>query len=261
MKMLYALLALVPAVALAGPFDGTWKTRLDATQFSAKPQVFSVSKGMYDCASCAPKVSIKADGADQPVTGHAYFDTISVKAINDASLRIVYKKAGKLMYENTYSVSADHNTLTARTSDQSGTVPVSSEMVFKRGTGQASTGPVGSHATSGTWQYDSIKSMSDAGGVVTYTETADGLKMSSPTGQSYEAKFDGKEVPIQGDAAQTTVSLKRNGPREIEETDRQNGKVSDIVQIRVSADGKKMVMADHDVPHDRTDMYVLDKQP
>ena len=261
MKHLIALLALIPVTAFAGPFDGTWKMRLDATQFASKPEVWSLANGTYSCNSCAPKISIKADGSDQPVTGHPYFDTVAAKAASDTAVHLTYKKAGKLVYDWTYTVSADHNSLSLKWSDQSGTQPVTGETTFRRGAGQAANAAPGAHAASGTWVYDSIKNMSDAGSLVTYAETADGLKMSTPTGQSYEAKFDGKEVPLVGDTGGTTVSLKRVGPREIEETDRHAGKVSDIVAIRVSADGKKIVISDNDVLHERTDMFVLDKQP
>jgi hypothetical protein len=50
-------------------------------------------------------------------------------------------------------------------------------------------------------------------------DTADGLKMSDPNGNSYDAKFDGKDDPIQGDPGHTMVSLKRIGNDTIEETD------------------------------------------
>jgi len=261
MKILLALLAMVPVSVFAGPFDGTWKMRLDATQFATKPEVWSVNKGVYDCASCVPKTTVKADGSDQPVSGHPYFDTVAVKVISDSAVRISYKKAGKLMFEDSYTVSADHSALTMKWTDQSGTQTVTGENTFRRAAGVAAGGPAGSHAASGTWLYDSIKSISDAGSLVMYTETADGLKMSNPTGQSYEAKFDGKEVALQGDAGSTTIALKRVGPREIEETDRHAGKVTDVIAIRVSADGKKLVVSDNDTLHDRTDVYVLDKQP
>ena len=62
---------------------------------------------------------------------------------------------------------------------------------------------------------------------VTYTQTAEGLKMSSPTGQSYDAKFDGKAVPIVGDTANTMASIKRIDARTIEETDTRDGKIVD----------------------------------
>ena len=60
---------------------------------------------------------------------------------------------------------------------------------------------------------------------ITYQGTADGLKMSDPNGNGYDAKFDGKDDPIQGDSGHTMVSLKRIGNDTIEETDWREGLV------------------------------------
>jgi len=258
MKLLCAVLAFIPAAAFAaGPFDGTWKMRLDATDFAPKPETFIIDGGMYHCASCAPKIDVKADGSDQPVTGHAYYDSVAVKPAGDSAYHIVRKKAGKVMYDATFTVSADRQTLTEKMLDQSGSQPVNLEVQFKR----SAKAPAGAHAASGSWVYSKLVSMSDSGALVTYQETADGLKMSNPTGQSYDAKFTGADAPIVGDPAQTMVSLKKLRPNEIEETDKRDGKPVEVYDIKVSADGKKMIVSDHDLLNDRTDMYFLNKQP
>ena len=70
-----------------------------------------------------------------------------------------------------------------------------------------------------------MNSISDNGLTVTYQGTEDGLKMSDPNGESYEAKFDGKDYPVQGDPGHTMVSLKRIGNDTIEETDKRDGKM------------------------------------
>lgn len=73
-------------------------------------------------------------------------------------------------------------------------------------------GPAGSHALSGSWRGEKID-LSKSGLTVTYQTTTDGLKMSSLQGDSYDAKFDGKDYPINGDAGQTMVALKnRDSP-------------------------------------------------
>ena len=55
---------------------------------------------------------IKADGADQKVPATAYWDTVSVRIADDRIVEIISKKAGKPMYTETDTVSADGNTLT-----------------------------------------------------------------------------------------------------------------------------------------------------
>ena len=51
--------------------------------------------------------------------------------------------------------------------------------------------------------------MSDNGLTVTYQSTADGLKMADLNGESYDAKFAGRDYPVEGDPGHTMVSLKR----------------------------------------------------
>ena len=51
------------------------------------------------------------------------------------------------------------------------------------------------------------------------------MTYSTPTGQSYTAKLDGKDVPYMGDPGTTSVSLKRMGDA-FEETDKRDGKVT-----------------------------------
>ena len=59
--------------------------------------------------------------------------------------------------------------------------------------------PAGAHALSGSWKMDKYDNVSDEGTTVTYKLNGDTLHMTSPAGQSYDAKLDGTEVPIQGD--------------------------------------------------------------
>lgn len=259
-KNLFAVLSLAPLIAFAAatsPFDGTWKSRLDATQFSEKPTTAVIANGMYSCTTCVPKIEVKADGTDQAVTGHDYYDTVSVTVLDDSSYRVVRKKAGKLVLDDKYEVSADKNTLEFKYVDQTGTQPATGDVLMKR----VDAAPAGSHAASGSWRWDKIKSMSDNGVTMTLLSTADGIKMTTPTGQSYDAKFDGKPVLEQGDIGKTMVSVKKIGPREFEETDTRSGKTDDIIKFKVSADGKTLTLTDHDVLHGRTDTYVMDKQP
>ena len=67
--------------------------------------------------------------------------------------------------------------------------------------------------------------------------TADAFSMQS-NGQSYSAKFDGKQYPVTGDPGNTQVVLKKIDDRTVEETDYRQGKVVDEIQIAAAADGK-----------------------
>lgn len=84
--------------------------------------------------------------------------------------------------------------------------------------------PAGMHAISGSWVPGKVEKLSENALVVTFEETQDGLKMSQPTGDHYDAKFDGKEYAYEGSAQINKVVLKRIGPAVIEETDKWMGK-------------------------------------
>jgi hypothetical protein len=84
--------------------------------------------------------------------------------------------------------------------------------------------------------------------------------MSDLNGNSYDAKFDGKEYPIQGDPGHTMVSLKRIGDRTIEETDKRDGKIVGLYRMTVSSDGKSIHAEYHDKQHGTTTSFTMEKQ-
>ena len=236
-KLLLGLMLLVSGVLFAQtPFDGTWMTKLDTAKLPTKPDKYTLTNNTYECLTCVPKVSVKADGADQKVTGHPYFDTIAVKVVNASSVEIIQKKDGKVMYKDTATVSSDGKTLTDKFTDTTGTQPVTGEVTSAR----VAAGPAGSHALSGSWRAEKFNNISDNGLTITYQGTENGLKMSDQNGNSYDAKFDGKDYPIVGDPGHTMVSLKRIGNDTIEETDKREGKVVGVFRMTVSKDGKSI---------------------
>lgn len=257
MKKLLMLLCLAPSLALASTaFDGTWKTKVDSVKVSGPPDAYEISQGMYHCASCVPQITAKADGTDQKVSGHDYYDTIAIKVVNDHAIETTRKKGGKIMGTDAASVSADGKTLTEEWVDYSGAKPAKGTNASKRLT----AGPAGSHAISGTWQEDQFSGASDSLVTVKYESTGDGLKMEW-NGQTYDAKFDGKEYPTKNDPANTMVSLKRIDANTIEETDRRGGKVTDIIRTVASADGKSLTVEDADQVRHTKMSYTMMKQP
>ncbi len=256
-KMLLAMVLLASATLFAqSPFDGTWMTKLDTAKLPDKPDKYSLSNNKYECLTCVPKVAVKADGTDQKVTGHPYYDTVAVKVVNASTVEIIEKKDGKVMYTDTETVSADGNMLNDKFTDNSGTQPVTGEATSKR----VSPAPTGSHALSGAWHTEKIDNVSNNGLTVTYQGTDNGLKMSDPNGNSYDAKFDGKEYPINGDSGHTLVSLKRIGDDTIEETDRRDGKIVGVYRMTVSADGKTIKAQYTDKQRGTTTAFTMEKQ-
>jgi hypothetical protein len=258
MKAALLLVLLIPLAALAdSPFDGTWVTQTDSFIFAKKPDVYVLDKGVFQGKTFVPPVKVKADGTDQPVTGHAYFDTIAVKATSPGNVNLVFKKAAKTLFTNDCSVSADGKTLTITYKDESGTQPITGTNSFTR----VAAGPKGSDPISGSWRGAKVDAASANGLTVTFKATADGLTMNTPTGQSYDAKFDGKFVPVAGDPGQTMVAVKKVSTQTIVETDKRMDKVTDVYTYAVAKDGASMHVTDDDKLHGSSSSWTNKKSP
>lgn len=255
----FLLALLLPAVAAAqNAFDGTWKINLNNAKMPTKPDVYVLQDGMYHCKTCVPPIDIKADGTDQKVTGHPYYDTMSVKVVDDHTTMETQKKGGKVVATSKNTVSADGKTATFEFSDSSATNadPVTGKFEEVR----VAKGPAGSHAISGSWRASKVQNVSDNGLMFTYKVEGDMLTMTTPTGQSYNAKLDGTDTPYKGDPGTTSVSVKRINKSTIEETDKRDGKVINVSRITVISGGKSMKIAVDDKLHGTTSSFEAAKQ-
>jgi len=259
--LLIGLLAafLMPVQAMAqSAFDGTWKFDLNKVQMPEKPDVYLLQNGTYECKTCVPAISIKADGTDQKVTGHPYYDMMAVKVVDDHTIRQTQKKSGKVVTTSTTTVAADGKTATFEFTDSSNTnaAPVTGKGTSTR----VDKGPAGSHAISGSWRTTSFGNISDNGLLFTYKVDGDSLSMTTPTGQSYTAKLDGTDAPYKGDPGATSVSVKKMGKNIVQETDKRDGKVISVTTMTVAADGKSMKIAVKDELHGTSSSFVAVKQ-
>jgi hypothetical protein len=256
-KLLCVLVCLFPVLMFAqSPFDGTWKTNMSESKLSPKPYIFSVNNGMYTCETCAPKINVKADGQDQAVSGQPY-DTISVQAVGANSIHVITKKGGKTTGDSTRTLSADGKTLTSNGTNYppDGSQPVKFEAKYMR----AAAGPAGSNATSGSWRIQNVSE--DTAGLTSMWKVAgDEVSMSTPTGESWQAKFGGGESPVKGTYANETVSVKKLGAREIEVSYMRDGKLYSVDKMTVSPDGKKITTVSDNKWTNRTSTYIDEKQ-
>lgn len=102
MKIPLALLFLSPVASLAqSPFDRTWIMDTNTTQLPQKSASYLVAKGMFRWAG----TDVKADGNDQKVPENDYSDTMNVRIVDDHTVQIISKKAGKTMFTEIDSVS------------------------------------------------------------------------------------------------------------------------------------------------------------
>lgn len=253
------MLLLMPLLAMAqSAFDGTWKVDLNQAQLSKKPDVFLLQDGMYHCKACVPPIDVKADGQDQKVTGHPYYDTVNVKIVDDHTVEVNDKKDGKTVIVSKNTVSPDGKTLNFEFTDSSAT---NSDPVTGKGESvRVAKGPAGSHAISGSWRTTKLEGFSDNGLAFTYKVEGDSLTMTTPTGQSYTAKLDGTEAPFKGDPGTTSVMVKSTGKNTMEETDKRDGKVISIARMTVDPDGKTMKIDVSDKLRGTNSQFVAQKQ-
>jgi hypothetical protein len=250
-QFVIAGLLLAPAAALAASaFDGSWKTRVDTVKVTGKADTFAVVDGMYTCSSCVPAIKVKADGTDQKVSGHAYYDTVAIVVVSPNSIERITKVGS-----TTLTVSSDGNTLNGQFKDYTGAKVATGSFSESR----RAPGPAGSNGVSGSWQPHLMSSANDAATTTVYQMT-DPQFSSHWNGQGYNAKFDGKKYPVHGDAGHTLVALKKLDANTVQETDYRAGKVTDEIHIAAAADGKTLSVTDKDVEHDQIITYTADKQ-
>lgn len=239
-----ALALLVPACALAqSAFNGTWK--LDATtvhQSGGEAMVIALKDGMYRC-NCHPPIAVKADGQDHAVKGHAGFDTVAVKVVNDHAIERTFKQDGKVIQTATITAATDGKTAIEEFTVYSGASPSNGKGVLKR----VAMGVPGSNAAAGSWRLDHVESGS--GSVFDPTYKIEGNTVTSTAGgDSYTAKLGGKAVANTANGkVNGTVSVKMLGKNTLREIYANDGKVTSTVTMTVSPDGKSMKMVDHNL--------------
>lgn len=259
MRKLLFLVFLAPMLLCAqSPFDGTWKVDLGKSKLPKKPDVFLLQNGNYECKTCVPPVNVKADGQFQKISGDPYRDAVMVKVVDDKHVEMTSQKDGKDVSKSTRAVSDDGNTMTINWTyyanpsggPQSGTNTLT----------RVAKAPAGVNATSGSWREEKAEVATADNITFSFkSEGSDGLSYSTPTGQSYTAKLDDKDVPYAGDPGTTTASLRREG-NSIVETDKRDGKVISVAKMTVAADGKTMNIAVDDKLNGTTATYVAVKQ-
>jgi hypothetical protein len=255
--LLFAVAVLSPSILLAqSPFDGTWKTIFDQSKFSPKPITFIVSKGIYDGFTTVPKIHVKADGQDQPVSGHPY-DTIAVTEVDAHTVHLVYKKNGKTSRELTYILSDDGKTLTyeSKSHTPEGDQIMTTEAFMER-VGEA---PADANAASGSWRVQRM-SASENDLLTTFMRNGDELTCSTLTGQIWTAKLDGKEYPVKGNYNLDSVSLKQMDSHRIELSYKRGGKLVEVDTMTISPDGKKMTTEVYKKLTGRVSTYISEKR-
>lgn len=248
------LVVLFPSVSRSQcPFDGTWvidpPTNEDLA--AAKPRMFSLAHGIFRDGDRV----LKADGKDQKVPATGYWDTVSVR-VDEHTVEVTSKKAGKEMYTETDTVSPDGNTLTQVLKDMTEAEAVTFESVFKR----IAPAPPGAHVLSGSWQiFKWSRSANSA--TITYKCTSEGFSAETPLGEKFDAKFDGKFYLMEDDPARTMVAVKRINADTVEMTNQRDGKIVFVVRLEVTPDGKTIHASSESKEDGSVKAWQLHKKP
>ena len=226
--------------------NGVWQADLASVKFEGKPDEFLLQNGRWTCGSCIPPLTVAADGQFHAVADRPYYDSISVKAVDDRTVETRRRKGEREVSSNVMQLSADGNMITNKF--RNATTPGNE---FEGTTTLRRTGPApaGAHPISGQWMPEKVGD---------YTEEAlrlslqvEGNKVTSTIqGQTYAAELGGPAVAVQNDPGKTMVAISREGAG-IKETYTRDGKEVGIVTIMPNADGQSVTITNTD-PRDGT---------
>jgi hypothetical protein len=231
------------ASASGDAISGTWKADLTSVKWDSRPDKYLLAGGQYSCETCTPPYSVAADGSFHPVAGQPYFDSESIKIVDQHSVESARKKGDRDVGGATMAVSADGNTLAIDYKDSS--TPNAPPTTGHYEATRVAPAPAGAHAISGSWKPSKIANLNQEALTTTYKLDGDMLHMTSPSGVSYDAKVGGPEVPIKGDPAGTTVAVAKAGDNGYQETDKRGGKVVSVATFSVGTDSKLNVEFDN----------------
>ena len=246
-------LVAVTSWAADDPFVGKWKLNPSKSVLTDEMKVASLGANKYafDLGGGDAEI-IVVDGTDQP----GLFDTtLSVTPAAPDAWTVVRKKDGRTLITGNWKLSADGKTLTDtfRANRPDGSIS-SLDYVYTR--------TAGTTGFAGTWESTAEK-VNSVYELQMQPYENDGLSFINPAQQSTRnMKFDGKDYPNEGPNLPPSfmTSGSRRNERTLDLTDKINGKVRDIQQIRLSPDGKTMIMSVQPVGRSKPNVLVFDRE-
>ena len=258
--MFKRILKILPAVCLAtsmawaaqSQFIGEWKLDPSKTRMPDEMKVQSQGANKYAFDFGGGAETIVVDGSDQP---GCCGTLLSVKPEAADTWIVERKKDGRLLLRATWKLSKDGSTLTDyyREFESDGSTH-SLDYVYQRSGGGSSF--------AADWQ--SIKETMNSPYLIEVKEyEGDGLSFITPSDhQTENVKFDGKDYPNEGPNAGpgVTSSMRRVDERNLEMTNKANGKVIETDQIGLSADRKTLTIRKHIPGHDKPIVMVFERK-
>lgn len=240
---LAALLAVSSPVFAQSVYDGVWKIDLASAKLPDRPFVLSIQNGSYTCSSCVPVYTVPADGQMHRVEGFDYWDEIAVRVVDGHTVEDAQKLRGKAVGTSRNRVSEDGATLTVSWTDISAPdgVTATGESTMTR----TAPAPAGAHAMSGSWKSATVVNVSDATLTATLRLADGAFSFATGNGYAFTARLGGPAVPITGDQAGATATVRQLADGSIEETDHINGEVSSVTTMTPAADGSITVRSEN----------------
>ena len=221
--------------------NGVWEADLATVKFEGKPDEFLLQGGTYECNTCIPPLTLAADGQFHAVADRPYYDSMSVKVVDDRTVEFHRRKGDREVGNNSFQVSTDGKTMTNKFHDA--TTP-GSEFDGATTLIRAAAAPAGAHAVSGQWTPEKVGSYTPEALRVSYQ--IDGNKVTSTVqGQTYTAEIGGPAVAVQNDPGKTMVAVTRDGGG-LKETYTRGGKQVSVSTIVPTADGQSVAISSSD---------------
>lgn len=237
-------------------FEGTWRVDPKTTQFNGV-DTYLLKNGIWHCKTCIPELTVKADGKYHRVKGSFYVDTVSVREMSDHRVEINCSKRGKPAGSIRMTVSGDGRTLTTNWNSTCEKGQLGSGQYESERVGDVAAGV---NMVTGTWHPEQVKDVSVEVQTISYTTIEDGLAMHEGTGESYTARFDGREYSYEGDPGITGVILKRVDASTIEETYKHHREVVMVAHMSISPDGRTMRVSIEDKQRNTVLSFIANKQ-
>jgi hypothetical protein len=248
--VLVAFLMIGTLWAATNSFVGDWKLNASKSKLIDVMKVESLGGNTYTFDFGGVPEKIAVDGTDQSA---GYGTMLAVTVEGPDSWKVVRKKDGRMLLTANWKLSQDGNSLTDNYTEfgQNGS-PSTTNYLYQRtaaGSGFA-----------GTWESTMPIDSAYVLQIRPYEENGlSFIKSSDKVTQN--VKFDGKDYPIAGTAIQgLTSSVRRVDERNLEITDKIEGKILRTENIELSPDLKTLTRTIRPVGQREPNIFVFERQ-
>jgi hypothetical protein len=224
------------AAAAPGPFTGRWIAELDSQSGLGK-DVYLIADGKYRCNSCRPPRSYPADGKLHSVgDAEGTKEAVTITGPRKIETRIVEPAVTRV---TTMEVAPDDRSATYVSIDHRPGIkqPLKTVYLARR----VSSGPLGSHPVSGTWQGVRYVRVPELIRTTVLIQNGNHFTYRSPIGATYSALLGGGFVRLRGPyKGKMLAAVRRIGSHKIIETRKENGRVILLRTFTLSPDERSL---------------------